>query len=307
MKNITISGLFVLLLSFVLQAQPTIEAYNKIEKASKELGVAIQTESLETVTTQFVMNATLLPEYHNSLWGIPQIHAYYSQFFEKTQTKHYQKVPFEILKVGPYFVESGTFEHHYKNPKGSDFEYKGKYMTYWEFQEDGNPKIIAYISGASHYFEADMLDFIAVPSQDRPTLKSTTQWEHQIERRRKQVYHAVLTSNTEAQMESYAEDANYMTYYDPPFIGKEQIHAYFKAHNNPEVKRDSLMTRTVKVVDMGNYALKFGEYHVEWTWEEEPYYIKGKGLALYKRMEDGAIKIFRQMINHSMPASSNKQ
>ena len=115
-------------------------------------------------------------------------------------------------------------------------------MTYWEFQGEGTPKIIAHISGASHYFEADKLDFIAIPTQERASLKNTTQWEQDIEERRKQVYHAVLTNNTQEQMKSYAEDANYMTYYDAPFIGKEQIASYFKAHNNAEVQRDSLMT-----------------------------------------------------------------
>ena len=73
-------------------------------------------------------------------------------------------------------------------------------MTYWEFQGEGTPKIIAHISGASHYFEADKLDFIAIPTQERASLKNTTQWEQDIEERRKQVYHAVLTNNTQEQM-----------------------------------------------------------------------------------------------------------
>lgn len=303
MQKYITSYLFFLLSIVGLNGQTKIESRNAIVQGSKELGLAFEMESINQIVGLFDTNATLLPEYHRSLWGITQIQAYYTMFFEKTKTKSYQKEPFELLKVGPYYVESGTFEHDYKTPNDQDFKYKGKYMTYWEFQEDGNPKVIAHISGASHYFEADKLDFVTVPSQERPTIKSTTQWEREIEQRRKQVYQAVLTNNTQEQMKSYAEDANYMTYYDPPFIGKEQITAYFKAHNNTAVQRDSLMTRTIKVIDIGDHALKFGEYYVEWTWEKQPSFISGKGLTLYKRMEDGSIKIFRQMINHSMPAS----
>ena len=306
MQKYITSYLLFLLFIVGLNGQKNIESRNVILQRSRELGLAIQMESIDQIVSLFDTNATLLPEYHRSLWGITQIQAYYEQFFEKTNTLGFQHEPFEILKIGQYFVESGTFEHDYISPNGQKFEYNGKYMTYWEIQEDGNPKIMAHISGASQYFETDKLDFITVPSQERPTLKSTTQWEREIEQRRKQVYHAVLTNNTQEQMKSYAADANYMTYYDPPFIGKEQITAYFKAHNNPEVQRDSLMTRTVKVIDIGDHALKFGEYYVEWTWDKQPSFITGKGLTLYKRMRDGSIKIFRQMINHSMPAKSKE-
>ncbi|TMM57414.1 hypothetical protein FEE95_13090 [Maribacter algarum] len=287
----------------VLAFQQTDNKERQVSQQSQKLVEALKSESLENTLSLFCDEATLLPEYHKSLIGKSKISAYYSKFFEKTSTSKFSKEAFEILPLGEYFVELGTFEHLYKTPSGKDFQYVGKYLTYWEFDSDNPPKIMAHIWGASNYFETENLNFISVPVSDSKAVKPSTKWEKDIEEIRKFVYDAVFTGDSKRQMKTYADDATYMTYYDPPFVGKDKIAAYFDAHYNPDFQMDSLMTKSVKVIDMGKYALKFGEYYVGWTWEGQPSYIEGKGLTLYKKMEDGSIKIYRQMINHSVPAS----
>ena len=306
MKHLISAIVFLLLLqpiySFQLEKHPT----DRIKELSSSLGKALEKESLQGTLFVFDDNATLLPEYHASLTGRSQISEYYTQFFWKTETHKYERKPFEIEKVYDMYVELGTFEHQYTTPLDSLFNYRGKYLSCWKLQKDGTPRIIAHIWGASHYFDAEHLDFIQIATSDVEVISPGTQWEKDIEEVRRFVYEAVLNGNAEKQLTSYAEDAVYMTYYDPPFIGKQQITEYFTTHYNPEVTRDSLLTRAVKVIDLGDHALKFGEYHVEWMYDNQPYFIKGKGLSLYRRKDDGEVEIYRQMINHSMPASPKK-
>jgi len=132
-------------------------------------------------------------------------------------------------------------------------------------------------------------------------IRPETEWEKKIEERRKIVYKEIFTGNAEEQLTSYLNDAVYMTYYDPPFIGKDKISDYFKEHYNPNFGMDSLQTKTVKVIDMGDYALNFQQYYVGWADKNKEYFIKGKNLTLYKAMKTGPIMIYRQMVNHSMP------
>ncbi|MFD2585654.1 YybH family protein [Croceitalea marina] len=303
MKKATILFFLSIFFHSAFSFENSNDKIHQIKTLSQKLVEALKSESLESTLSLFCDEATLLPEYHKSLVGKSKIRAYYSQFFEKTVTSKLSKKSFEILDLGMYFVELGTFEHTYKTPKNEEFHYKGKYTTYWLFSEDKAPKIIAHILGASNYFEAENLNFISVAVSDSKEIIPSSQWERDIEEIRKFVYDAILSGDSKRQMKTYAEDAVYMTYYVPPFIGKGKIREYFDQHYNPDVSMDSLMTKSVRVIDMGDYALKFGEYYVGWTWEGKPSYIEGKGLTLYKRMEDDSIKIYRQMINHSMPAT----
>ncbi|MEO0570309.1 MAG: nuclear transport factor 2 family protein [Bacteroidota bacterium] len=293
--------IFLLLSHSVFSFQNNGDPARMVEAQSEKFGKAIALESIEPLTELFTVDATILPEYHQMLLGTPVLIRYFSDFFEKTETLFYQKHAFEIQDFGDGLLELGTFKHRYKTPKGASFDYNGKYMTFWELQ-NGVPKIKAHIWGASSYFEAENLAFVSVDAPEITIDIPQSVWKDAIEEIRTYVYSAVLEGDAKTTLRSYAEDAIYMTYYDPPFLGKTQIANYFYPHYQPgSVKRDSLMTRAVKILDLGQYALKFGEYHVEWTHENRPYFIKGKGLTLYRRKEDGNVEIYRQMINHSMP------
>lgn len=306
MKTTVCSLIFLVLCTNAFSFQEANERRQRVEQQSQKFAKAIEVASLTDVVSLFETEATLLPEYHKPLHGTSKIKSYYAQFFAKAESSKFAKEDFELISLGEYFVELGTFEHDYQTPKGTNFEYDGKYVTYWKFDEEGTPYIRAHIWGASNYFEAENVNFISIDVPESTAIVANTRWEKEIEKVRKFAYDAVFSGDSEKQLTTYTEDATYMTYYDPPFMGKEEIAAYFRSHYNPEVPMDSLMTKSVKVIDMGEHALKFGEYYVAWTWEGQPSYIEGKGLTLYKRMEDGSIKIYRQMINHSMPATPKK-
>lgn len=297
-------ALFVHTLSFSNRYQ---KKHKPIVRQSQKFAEALRTESLETIQSIFDVDAYLLPEYHQALHGIDALTDYYTVFFSKAETVSYSKGPFETQQIGELYLELGTFEHRYKTPKGNLFDYTGKYVTYWKQQKEGTPKVLAHIWGASSYFEADNVNFVNVEPHEPEAFVPSTEWEKKIEEVRSYVYESVLQGDAKKQLGTYADDAIYMTYYDPPFKGKAAISKYFYEHYTPGVSRDFLMTRATKVIGLGAYALKFGEYYVGWTQENEPYYIRGKGLTLYRRRADGSIEIYRQMINHSMPPTLKKK
>ncbi|NAS11143.1 YybH family protein [Poritiphilus flavus] len=301
MKHIikSVLTLFFVAEAFALQTKKTDEVL--IKNQSQTLAAAIEGENLDLLDEVFDNESFILPEYHKTLSGLPRISSYYDDFFKQSATISYTKDAFEVQRIGHLYIELGTFEHKYRTPNNVIFDYNGKYLTYWKLIDDKTPKIVAHIWGASHYFEAENLQFVEIATLDTDRLIPKTQWERDIENVRKYVYQAVLTGDAAKQLKSYSEDAIYMTYYDPPFIGKDRISDYFHAHYNPLVTRDSLATWAIKVVELGDYALKFGEYYVAWTYEDKPNFIRGKGLSLYRRRDDGKVEIYRQMINHSMP------
>lgn len=298
-KQFYINLAAVIFFNFFAQGQTAFEKL--IKKGSSQFADAIVNENVNGLFPLLTMDAAILPEYHQMLTGSELITAYYREFFKKTKTLNFSKKPFEIQPIGDFYIELGNFEHRYITPNGTTFDYNGKYTTYWAISEKNQAEIIAHIWGASNYFEAENVDFINISAKSSEAMRSETEWEKKIEERRKIVYKAIFAGNAKEQLTSYLNDAVYMTYYDPPFIGKDKISDYFKAHYNPNFGMDSLQTKTIKVIDMGDYALNFQQYYVGWTDKNKEYFIKGKNLTLYKAMKTGPIMIYRQMVNHSTP------
>lgn len=286
-----------------LLGNPT-QQKTRVSRQSELMAEAIRNEDPDKLADLFIKDGYILPEYHPTLQNSRLIKSYYEAFFKKTQTLHHRKKPFEIKALDQdYYIELGTFEHRYIAPSGDTFDCNGKYMTFWIVSKSKEPRVVAHIWGSSSYFDTEMVDILHISTPPLNSIQPTTDWEHMIEERRIFAYPAILKRDTESQLVTYHQDAIYMTYYDPPFIGKDQIAAYYRSHNNPDLPLDSLDTRIVRVIELGKYALQFGEYYVSWTWDGKQYFIQGKGLALYKKMDQGPIQIYRQMINHSMPAT----
>ncbi len=303
MKLIKEFGIAVSCVFFSIFINASNGLCDAIRNQSRVYAKAINKENIDGVLDLCNANAAILPEYHKTLTGKALIKSYYNEFFKNTKTLKYAKSPFEIKEIGSLFIELGTFEHTYETPNGNEFDYDGKYTTYWSISSDGAPRIIAHIWGASSYFEPENVNFINVETENLEELTPKSNLEIKIEEHRKYVFDAVSKGNAEKQLTTYSDDAVYMTYYDPPFIGKDEISKYFNSHYNPDSPMRKLITKAVKIVDLGVYALKFGEYYVEWMHEGKVHCIKGKGLTLYQNSTDKPLKIYRQMINHSIPAT----
>ncbi len=275
--------------------------FPEIRKESKELSKALQNEDLDRVLAYVNSETMVLPEYHNALETPAEIQLYYQQFFERSETRNYSKEIIEILKFGPYFQEIGTFQHEYKISEEDWFTYRGKYMTWWTISENGEWKILANIWGGNRWYEPRLLNFVQVKTAPRSPMIPKTSLEHKIVESINATIKMVKSGDIEKQMQGYLEDAIYMTYYDPPFIGKRAINGYFDSHYNAAVTYDSLFIAPYRVIEIGNYSLQLNKYYVEWTYEGQTSFIHGKGLNIRKNRKDGSLKMFRQILNHSIP------
>lgn len=300
------SFVFLVTLIFPSITSGQVLNFQEIRKESKKLSMAIQDENLKQVLSYMDSETMILPEYHKALETPSEINAYYQQFFERSETRRYEKQIIEILKSENYFQEIGTFDHEYKIADGDWFTYKGKYMTWWKILENGDLVILANIWGGSSWYEPQLLNFVQVETATKPALIPKTPLEHKIVESIGATSKAVKTGDGEKQMQGYLEDAIYMTYYDPPFIGKKAIEDYFKSHYNPDVTNDSLVIEPYRIIEMGEYSLQLNKYYVEWTYEGKTSFVYGKGLNYRKTMKDGSLKMFRQILNHSIPPTQKE-
>ncbi len=280
--------------------------FSEIRKESKKLSKALQNEDLNQVLAYIDSETMVLPEYHCALETPTEINRYYQQFFERSETRSYTKELIEILKIGAYFQEIGTFEHEYKIAEEDWFTYRGKYMTWWKISENGEWKILANIWGGNQWYEPHLINFVQVATTPTPAIIPKTPLEHKIVESINATIKMVKSADVESIIQGYLDDAIYMTYYDAPFVGKSTIEDYFTSHYNPAVTNDSLRIEPYRIIEMGDYSLQLNKYYVEWTYEGNTSFIHGKGLNIRKNMQDGRLKMFRQILNHSIPPTPKK-
>ncbi len=274
---------------------------NKVKKASSLLAKAMESEDLKQVLAYNIPTTMILPEYQNALESPTEIQDYYNQFFLLTETNYFKKTIIEIQQFDEYFMEIGTFQHDYKTTSSEWFSYKGKYMSWWTQGRKGKIKLVGNIWGASSYPDDQYLRFLSIETKPTKPVIPNTPIEKLVMKNIAFAKAAVQAGDFEKQLTTYLDDAIYMTYYDPPFIGKKAISKYFSSHYDPNVTRDSLAIHPYRVIDLKDHVLTLGKYYVTWTYENQKSFIHGKGFSLYKKVQDDQLKIYRQMINHSIP------
>ncbi len=274
------------------------EGAAEVRERSQEYADAISTESLRAVQDMTATDALVLPEYQPPLDTPEMVGSYYTQFFAHTETEKLIRETEQVEQFGDHWMEIGTFHHRYRLAGNDPFDYVGKYTTWWRRNGSGELEIVGNIWGASSWVDAADLAVAEIERPGSAPVEPQTATEHAYVERADYVFEAVKAGDAKKQLKVYRDDAIYMTYYDPPYVGKGAITAYFMAHYDPENFGPSELEI---VIDLGDYLLVHGRYRVGWTQEDGDYYIRGKGLALWDKNGEGPMMNYRQMINHDMP------
>ncbi|GAB5562868.1 MAG: hypothetical protein SynsKO_45150 [Synoicihabitans sp.] len=283
-----------------LASEPAAAA--ELRERSARYTEALREESLEGVLALTTVDALVLPEYQPPLDSASLIASYYTQFFATTETKSVIRETERVEQFGDHWMEIGHFSHRYRLGEAEPFDYVGKYMTWWRRDSDGVLRMVANIWGASEWVDAKDLAVAEVERTSSAPARPSTPAELAYAERAAFVYDAVRVGDAKKQLTTYRDDAIYMTYYDPPYVGKGAITDYFTAHYDPDNFGPSeLEIAPYRFIDLGDYLLVHGRYRVGWTQDDGDYHIRGKGLALWSKNGEGPMMNYRQMINHDMP------
>lgn len=278
------------------------DAAAAVRARSESYAEALRTESLEQVLTLTTPDALVLPEYQPPLDSAESIRSYYTQFFANTETVSMTRETERVEQFDNHWMEIGHFHHRYHLGGLEPFDYSGKYMTWWRRDAAGELRIVAHIWGASEWVEASDLATAEIERNHVSPVRPSTPTEHVYAQKAAWIFDAVKSGDAKQQLKAYRDDAIYLTYYDPPYVGKGAIEDYFMAHYDPDIFGPSeLEIAPYRFIELGDHLLVHGRYRVGWTQEDGDYEIRGKGLALWTKTEDGRLLIHRQMINHDMP------
>lgn len=304
MKN---TALFLLLIVLIAgcncnNSEEQASAKQQIEALNAQREKAFAQKDIDLLLKAYANDAVCMPEYHPPLFNRSAVRHYYLNWFQGMNASSYHTTTTELIELDTNFIESGSFVDTIINSRNDTLYYTGKYIRHWRITEGGKPLIIAEIWGGTQYFDREKFPYAGSGEPLSITPYNAKRPEEQlVVERNKLLGRLVKERKGGEHAELFTEDAVYMPYYMPPLKGMNDIRAYFVEHEKPgDVTIDSLNLVTGRVLTIGDLIMEHGFYGVRWVADAQTSgIVTGKSLNLWKRLPDGRLQMYRQMVNHN--------
>ncbi|RYZ88621.1 MAG: nuclear transport factor 2 family protein [Proteobacteria bacterium] len=275
----------------------------KLTTAYHELDQAFMAKDADKFMRYFQDSAIGMPEYHSTVYGKENLHQYYQQWFDSTQTLNFNRTIYEIQPAGNNLVVIGRFSHRFKKADSSIVDYAGKYMNVWAIGPHDSLYLKAEIWGSEHPINGSLLSFASRSSSGAMPAKVTVPAvEEEVKSRNQQIADYVKNrQGTLHATEMFMRDAIYLTYDTTMLVGMENIEAYFAEHEKPgAISIDSISLRASHIIPIDSLVFEYAYYFVAVSWDNHKggINVKGKSINLWKRNSDGKLMLWRQMVNH---------
>jgi ketosteroid isomerase-like protein len=270
---------------------------SQIQQLNEKQSQAYLNSDKVRLMQMYATDAVCLPEYHSPLYQKADIEQYFTKFFQNAQIELFKKEIYEVTLMGNMISEIGTYQLKQKSKETIN----GKYLIIWEKDKNGVLKINAEAWGAVKYIDRNQVPYAQNPRiESIPNIKVRASQKiiKELAQQNDFINQTVAGRDGGRHAEAFSDDAIFMHYYQPMIIGKENIKTYLIGHESPNVKLDSLQIRASKIQDLGRFVIEHGYYSVNWSDGTNGGKSIGKSINIWKRDENGVLKVYRQMVNH---------
>ncbi|MET0463646.1 MAG: hypothetical protein ABW007_10845 [Chitinophagaceae bacterium] len=303
MKNILFGCCVLLAMASGIRCNSkALSLKQQIEQLNAKRAAALAGKDLPLLMSLYNKEAVCMPEYHATLFDRSAIEQYFKQWMSSVKSSAFRSQTAELLEQGSDLLETGTFTDTLIRTINDTLIYAGKYFRHWKLNSGKEPEIYAEIWGGRFWFDRAKFPFAGngdpvsikpynTGSDEEKQVISRNQLLGNLVRQRKGGEHAAL----------FANDAVYMPYYTPALKGMDDIREYFIDHEKPgDVTIDSISLVTGRVTVINDLIMEHGFYGVKWTTPDRSSgVVTGKSLNLWKKMPDGKLMMYRQMVNHN--------
>jgi ketosteroid isomerase-like protein len=275
----------------------------RITKLSEKLTLAEQEDDLESFLSFYHKNAISMPEYQLLLQGEKEIKSFYKEIFQRQVIKTYKRTPHELIDQGKTIIEIGTFTKQFSNVGvDSVLTQQGKYMNVWEEGEKGEIKLKGEAFGYFHPIEKQELLVAELGKEKFESRNSSLDSELPFEL---MAYNALMekqvqTRDGNSRSRFYSTNAMIMPFQEPNVTGNEKIKAYLIEYSKRgSVSIDSVAIYTYHYENLKDYKLEYFKFRVQLHSGTYVGKVAGKGIRLWKRVEDGSLRMYREIGTHN--------
>jgi ketosteroid isomerase-like protein len=276
-----------------------------IQSLTSAMVKAETSDDLPAFLSFYIFDAISMPEYQPTLDGLPQIEAFYSEIFRRQDIISFTKTTEEIFDIGNLIIEIGLLDKSFRAAMADTIlSQHGKYWHVWQKQPDGTLKIEGEAFGFFHH--------VANPEPLTVTFKEE-EWnqkhngtrlgvEYPFELRayNSMMEKGVQTRDGEFRSNYFTEDGSFKPFAEPVVNGMAEIKPYLIAYSRRgQVKIDSVAVFTYDARYLDGYVLEYDMFRVRWISDDMQGRTEGKGLRLWKRMDDHSLRLHREIGTHN--------
>ena len=247
-------------------------------------------------------SAISMPEYQPRLKGKKEIENFYKEIFERQHVKSFEKKIVEIITLDSTIVEIGTFTKKYVTPPvDTTIIQDGKYWNIWAINTDGN----LILEGEAFGFYTPVKDIssliVRVPGKQanefRGASSRTVPFELRAYNALNEKYVHVRDGATRS--EFYTSDAVIFPFADSTVSGIDKIRPYLTAYTSGGgIILDSVAVFTDRYKKLTDGYLEYFGFQVKWRTPGATGRTEGKGIRIWRRQADGALKMYREIGTH---------
>jgi ketosteroid isomerase-like protein len=311
MRTITFAHLLITTaLVISCSSEPTSEekpavSKEQIQLLTNEMVKAEVNDDLGAFLSFYEPDAISMPEYQPTLDGVGQIEAFYSAIFRRQEVAAYNKEAKEIFELDSLVLEIGRFNKDYSVAVADTMlTQQGEYWHVWRKQPDGSLKIEGEAFGFFH--PIDNAESLTVAFRDdgwnKPINGSREGVEYPFELRayNSMMEKGVQTRDGEFRSNYFTEDGAFKPFAEPVVSGMAEIKPYLIAYSKRgQVKIDSVSVFTYDSRYLDGFVLEYDMFRVRWTANDFHGRTEGKGIRLWKRMDDHSLRLFREIGTHN--------
>jgi len=136
----TIFSLVLLVSSMYSQDLNDVKA--RIEKQNKVFTQAMLDNDMEKMLSMYTDDVISMPSYQPTVKGLAKVRELSEQQMNSGwKTTHFVLTTTDVILAGNLAIEIGNYDMKMSGPDVPEWPDNGKYITIWEIQKDGTPKI----------------------------------------------------------------------------------------------------------------------------------------------------------------------
>ena len=277
----------------------------QVQSLTSEMVKAEITDNLQAFLSFYNSDAISMPEYQPTLDGLHQIEAFYSEIFRRQDIVSFTKTTEEIFDIDNLIIEIGLLDKSYRAAvTDTIINQHGKYWHVWQKQPDGSLKIEGEAFGFFHHVanpEPLTVTFEEVEwNQQHNGTRLGVEYPFELRAYNSMMEKGVQTRDGEFRSNYFTEDGSFKPFAEPTVTGMAEIKPYLIAYSRRgQVKIDSVAVFTYDFRYLDGYVLEYDMFRVRWTNNDMQGRTEGKGIRLWRRMDDHSLRLFREIGTHN--------
>lgn len=259
---------------------------------------AFQDEDVSFLLQGVSEDIRLMPEFQSTIISKSNAEAYYEAFFDRFDISSCERRSFEVTDIGMYVVELGHFNMEIQDDK-KDYSIQSRYFCIWEKQGGDLIKTIEAWNYSHATDLQDRLRFQEVPSlipAFAAHVPIADNISFELQALNVLMSNIIIRHDHEVWSQFFSDDAMFVYTANPIYQGRQQLDAFIKRHAVEEIGVfEHLDIRNDTILESGNYVIELASHIANYRSGHYSGINTGKDLRIWRREENGTLKIFRQI------------